>query len=201
MTTNGQAQTTDPAHPNEYTTVLPQEILVERVFPAPRELVFRVWTECEHLQHWWGPTGWTLPHCTVDLRPGGKWHYCMQGPDGTEAWGLTLYREIVRPERLVYTDAFSDAEGKMNASVTETGGEALVVSQFTLHASTKKGNRPSFIRAAKPEVAVPLYEKFLAQLETEIGRPVERGVFGADMKVSLVNDGPVTIWMDTKARE
>jgi D-tyrosyl-tRNA(Tyr) deacylase len=96
---------------------------------------------------------------------------------------------------------FADAGGKMNASVMEVGGEALVVSQFTLHASTKKGNRPSFIRAARPEVAIPLYEKFLARLESEIGRPVGRGVFGADMKVSLTNDGPVTIWMDTKARE
>jgi D-tyrosyl-tRNA(Tyr) deacylase len=96
---------------------------------------------------------------------------------------------------------FSDAEGKMNASVTEICGEALVVSQFTLHASTKKGNRPSFIRAARPEVAIPLYERFLARLEAEIGKPVGRGVFGADMKVSLVNDGPVTIWMDSKARE
>jgi D-tyrosyl-tRNA(Tyr) deacylase len=96
---------------------------------------------------------------------------------------------------------FSDAEGKMNASVTDIGGDALVVSQFTLHASTRKGNRPSFIRAARPEVAIPLYEKFLARLEGEIGRAVARGVFGADMKVSLVNDGPVTIWMDTKARE
>ena len=96
---------------------------------------------------------------------------------------------------------FSDAEGKMNASVTEIGGEALVVSQFTLHASTKKGNRPSFIRAARPEVAIPLYEKFLTRLEGEIGKPVGHGVFGADMKVSLVNDGPVTIWMDSKARE
>jgi D-tyrosyl-tRNA(Tyr) deacylase len=96
---------------------------------------------------------------------------------------------------------FCDAEGKMNASVTEIGGEALVVSQFTLHASTKKGNRPSFIRAARPEQAIPLYEKFLARLEGEIGRPVGRGVFGADMKVSLINDGPVTIWMDTRARE
>ncbi|RBP38495.1 D-tyrosyl-tRNA(Tyr) deacylase [Roseimicrobium gellanilyticum] len=96
---------------------------------------------------------------------------------------------------------FSDSEGKMNACITEIGGDALVVSQFTLHASTKKGNRPSFIRAARPEAAIPLYEKFLARLEGEIGRPVGRGVFGADMKVSLVNDGPVTIWMDTKAKE
>jgi D-tyrosyl-tRNA(Tyr) deacylase len=96
---------------------------------------------------------------------------------------------------------FSDAEGKMNADLAEVGGRVLVVSQFTLHANTKKGNRPSFIRAARPETAVPLYELFLTQLEGAVGAPVERGVFGADMKVSLVNDGPVTIWMDTKARE
>jgi D-aminoacyl-tRNA deacylase len=96
---------------------------------------------------------------------------------------------------------FSDAKGKMNASITEVSGRALVVSQFTLHAATKKGNRPSFIRAARPEVAIPLYEKFLSRLEQELGQPVERGVFGADMKVALLNDGPVTICMDTKARE
>lgn len=96
---------------------------------------------------------------------------------------------------------FSDAEGKMNADIKEAKGRALVVSQFTLHAATKKGNRPSFIRAARPETAIPLYEKFLRQLEAELGEGVERGVFGADMKVALVNDGPVTIWMDTKARE
>ena len=96
---------------------------------------------------------------------------------------------------------FSDADGKMNASIAEVNGRALVVSQFTLHAATKKGNRPSFIRAARPEIAIPLYEKFLQRLETELGEPVERGIFGADMKVALINDGPVTICMDTKARE
>lgn len=94
---------------------------------------------------------------------------------------------------------FGDAEGKMNLSVKEVGGEVLVVSQFTLHASTKKGNRPSFIRAARPEVAVPLYESFLSSLGKEL--PVKSGVFGADMQVALTNDGPVTIWMDSKAKE
>jgi len=96
---------------------------------------------------------------------------------------------------------FGDAEGKMNASVLEVGGDALVVSQFTLHASTRKGNRPSFIRAARPEVAIPLYEGFLSALEAEMGKGVQRGVFGADMQVGLVNDGPVTIWMDSRSRE
>lgn len=96
---------------------------------------------------------------------------------------------------------FSDTEGKMNRSVTEIGGEVLVVSQFTLHASTKKGNRPSFLRAAAPNHSEPLYEAFCAAMELEINKPVACGVFGGDMKVALVNDGPVTILIDTKARE
>ncbi len=96
---------------------------------------------------------------------------------------------------------FADEQGIMNLSVKETGGDILVVSQFTLHASTKKGNRPSYIRAAKPEIAIPLYEKFLIQLEAEMEKPVQKGIFGAMMDVSLVNDGPVTILIDTKNRE
>jgi D-tyrosyl-tRNA(Tyr) deacylase len=103
--------------------------------------------------------------------------------------------------KIVQMRIFSDAEGKMNLGVRDVGGDVLVVSQFTLHAATKKGSRPSFIRAARPEQAVPLYEQFLALLETGLGRPVARGVFGADMKVALVNDGPVTILMDSKTRE
>ena len=96
---------------------------------------------------------------------------------------------------------FSDLDGKMNHGVQDVNGDVLVVSQFTLHASTKKGNRPSFIRAARPEIAIPLYEAFMAAVEAQIGKPVQRGVFGADMKVALVNDGPVTICMDSRARE
>jgi D-tyrosyl-tRNA(Tyr) deacylase len=96
---------------------------------------------------------------------------------------------------------YPDLEGVMNRSIEEEGGEFLVVSQFTLHASTKKGNRPSYIRASKPEHAVPLYEYFLEKLWMESNRPVKAGVFGADMKVSLVNDGPVTITMDSKKKE
>lgn len=96
---------------------------------------------------------------------------------------------------------FSDAEGKMNLDVREAGGGVLVVSQFTLHASTKKGNRPSFIRAARPEEAIPLYEAFKSKVGFALGGEVASGEFGADMKVELVNDGPVTIWMDSRARE
>jgi D-aminoacyl-tRNA deacylase len=96
---------------------------------------------------------------------------------------------------------FSDDEGKMNRSLTDHGGDLIVVSQFTLHASTKKGNRPSFLRSAQPDVSKPLYEQFCQQMESTLGKPIGRGVFGADMKVSLINDGPVTLIIDSHARE
>ncbi|MBK1883328.1 D-tyrosyl-tRNA(Tyr) deacylase [Luteolibacter pohnpeiensis] len=95
----------------------------------------------------------------------------------------------------------ADEEGKMNRSLIDTGGEMIVVSQFTLQASTKKGNRPSFLRAAVPSLSEPLYEQFCRLAEIELGRPIGRGVFGADMKVSLINDGPVTIVIDSRNRE
>lgn len=96
---------------------------------------------------------------------------------------------------------FNDEAGVMNRSLLETGGDLLLVSQFTLHASTKKGNRPSYIKASKPPVAIPLYEKMKARLEQDLGKSIGTGEFGADMKVSLLNDGPVTIIIDTKNRE
>jgi D-tyrosyl-tRNA(Tyr) deacylase len=96
---------------------------------------------------------------------------------------------------------FGDENGLMNLSIQEVSGQFLVISQFTLHAMTKKGNRPSYIKAARPEQAIPLYEKFLSQLERESGLKVFSGEFGADMKVSLTNDGPVTIFIDSKNRE
>lgn len=96
---------------------------------------------------------------------------------------------------------FSDADDKMNLSVCDISGDVLVVSQFTLHASTKKGNRPSFLKSAAPEIAEPLYAQFCETLGKKIAKPVARGIFGADMKVSLINDGPVTIVMDSHARE
>jgi D-tyrosyl-tRNA(Tyr) deacylase len=103
--------------------------------------------------------------------------------------------------KLVAMRLFADEEGKMNRSLIDVGGRLLLVSQFTLHASCKKGNRPSFIRAARPEQAERLYQALAERLATLLGQPVERGVFGADMQVSLENDGPVTIWLDTKAKE
>ena len=96
---------------------------------------------------------------------------------------------------------FDDENGVMNLSVQETGGEVLAVSQFTLMASTKKGNRPSYIKAAKPDISVPLYEQFCNEMEIAMNKPIKRGVFGADMKVDLLNDGPVPIFIDSKNRE
>lgn len=102
--------------------------------------------------------------------------------------------------KLVSMRIFDDAEGVMNLSVKDVEGDVLIVSQFTLYASTVKGNRPSYIKAAKPQVAVPLYEGFMKKVESELGKPVGKGIFGADMKVSLVNDGPVTIIIDSKLK-
>lgn len=96
---------------------------------------------------------------------------------------------------------FNDEAGVMNVSVKDSGGDILLVSQFTLHAATKKGNRPSYIKASKPDVAIPMYEKMITQLTTDLGKPIYTGIFGAEMKVSLLNDGPVTIIIDTKAKE
>jgi D-aminoacyl-tRNA deacylase len=103
--------------------------------------------------------------------------------------------------KIVNLRIFNDKDGVMNVSVKDSGGDILLVSQFTLHASTKKGNRPSYIRASKPETAIPLYTQMISRLEADLGKPVHTGEFGADMKVDLVNDGPVTIVIDTKMRE
>jgi len=103
--------------------------------------------------------------------------------------------------KLVQMRIFDDAEGVMNHSVQEMGGSILLISQFTLYASTKKGNRPSYIAAAKPDIAIPIYEQMILQLSKDLGKPIATGQFGADMKVALINDGPVTILIDSKNRD
>ncbi len=103
--------------------------------------------------------------------------------------------------KIVNMRIFEDEQGVMNKSLLETGGAILLVSQFTLHASTKKGNRPSYISAAKPDIAIPLYTQLIKQLEADLGAPIQTGKFGADMKVALINDGPVTITIDSKNKE
>lgn len=95
-------------------TTADREITFEHEFAAPRALVFKAWTEPERLANWFGPAGWTLPVCEVDPKPGGVWRYCMRGPKGEESWGRAVYREIVEPERLAYTDYFTDAQGNVN---------------------------------------------------------------------------------------
>lgn len=102
--------------------------------------------------------------------------------------------------KIVNLRIFDDAEGVMNVSVKDSGGDVIVVSQFTLQASTKKGNRPSYLKASKPDIAVPLYENFVNEVELVLGKPIQTGTFGADMKIQLINDGPVTIVIDTKNR-
>lgn len=104
-------------------------------------------------------------------------------------------------KKIVNLRIFDDAQGVMNLSIKDAGGDILLISQFTLQAATAKGNRPSYIKAAPPAIAVPVYEKFIKQLESELGKPVQTGKFGADMKVTIVNDGPVTILIDSKNRE
>jgi D-tyrosyl-tRNA(Tyr) deacylase len=103
--------------------------------------------------------------------------------------------------KIVNLRVFDDENGVMNLSVKDVDGDILLISQFTLHANTKKGNRPSYIKASKPDIAIPMYEKMITQLEKDLGKKIQTGIFGADMKVELLNDGPVTIMIDTKNKE
>lgn len=130
-----------------------REFVMERIFDAPRELVFKAWSNPDLLKQWWGPKGWTLPVCNVDFRPGGVWHYCMKGPGGEEAWGKAIYREIVEPERIVYADTFSDAEGNQVAGTPEL----LVTVTFTDHnGKTKLTNCAQFASAADLQATVDM---------------------------------------------
>lgn len=133
-------------------------------------------------------------HCKSAIREGMLILVGIEETDGTEDIGWLC-------KKIVNLRIFDDENGVMNKSILETDGEILVISQFTLHASTKKGNRPSYIKAAKPSVSVPLYEQFCRELSSSLGKEIGTGEFGADMKVELLNDGPVTICIDTKNKE
>lgn len=137
---------------------------------------------------------------TVDKKITGKINYGMLVLVGFEESDTDEDIEWLS-KKIIQLRIFNDSNGVMNTSVKEMNGEILTVSQFTLHAYTKKGNRPSYIRAAKPETAIPLYEKFNLKLSEELGKSVQTGVFGAMMDVHLINDGPVTIFIDTKNKE
>ncbi len=126
-------------------------LVLERVFDAPRDLVFKMFKEPEHLQHWWGPRGWELPVCSVDFRPGGVWHYCMKCVDRNqgqfyeaESWGKGVYREILEPEKIVYTDYFSDAEGRVNESFPST---EVTMEFIDLGGRTKLASRSEYVSA------------------------------------------------------
>jgi uncharacterized protein YndB with AHSA1/START domain len=130
-----------------------REFVMERIFDAPRELVFQAYSACERVARWWGPKGWTLPVCQMDFRPGGVWFYCMRGPAGEDACGKATYREIVEPERIVYTDAFADAEG----NVLEGMPQMLITVTFTEHNNkTKLTNHVQFASAADREAILAM---------------------------------------------
>jgi len=130
---------------------------------------------------------------------------------GAIGWGLLVLVGIEDADtlediqwlsnKIIGLRIFNDADGVMNLGIKEMGGDILLVSQFTLHASTKKGNRPSYSKASKPDFAIPMYEKMIHQLQTDLGKPIQTGIFGADMQVHLLNDGPVTIIIDSKNKE
>jgi uncharacterized protein YndB with AHSA1/START domain len=127
------------------------DFIASRVFDAPRELVFQAFSDCRHLVHWWGPTGWTLPVCDIDFRTGGTWRYCMRGPDGQPSCGKATYREIVEPERIVYTDEFTDQDG----NVTPETPEMLVTVTFSEeNGKTTLTNRARFASAKDLEFVI-----------------------------------------------
>jgi len=132
-------------HTEPLVQVAGRELVISRTLNAPRALVYRAFTEPEHLKQWWGPKEWPVVYCTVDLRPGGKWHYCMRSSDGQESWGVAVYEEIVPDERIVYVDAFSDAEGNVNS--------ALPMAKSTVEFSDADGKTRMVMRAEYPTEA------------------------------------------------
>lgn len=134
-----------------------REFVVSRTFNAPRTLVWQAWTNCEHLQHWWAPAGWSVPVCKMDFRVGGTWHYCMKGPmpDGSEmeSWGLTRYREIVEPERIVSIDTFSDAEGNVAEDLPEMANTIIFED---INGQTKVISHTGFATAADLETVIKM---------------------------------------------
>ncbi len=132
-----------------------RELVMERVFNAPRGLVWQAWTQPEHLKNWWGPTDWTLPVCTIDLRPGGVWHYCMRSPNGEESWGKGIYREIVEPEYFIYVDAFSDAEGNIAEGMPEMVSRIEFIDLG--NNQTKVINRTEFASAADLQTVLDMH--------------------------------------------
>lgn len=150
---------------------------VERIFDAPRDLVWKMWSEADHLKQWWGPKGWTLPVCEVDFRPGGVWHYCMRSPEGQEGWGKAIYREILAPERLVYTDAFSDAEG----NVAEGMPEMEIVVTFTeVDGKTKMNSQTLFASAEDLQAVLNMgmeqgFDETLGRLEDYLAQQKNGG--------------------------
>lgn len=134
-----------------------REFVISRTFNAPRPLVWQAWSNCEHLQHWWAPAGWSVPVCKMDFRVGGVWHYCMKGPmpDGSEveSWGHTVFREIVEPERIVSVDAFADAAGKVNEGLPAM---VVTVSFGELAGQTSVTSRAEFATAADLETVIQM---------------------------------------------
>ena len=135
------------------TPVSDREFVMERVFKAPRELVFQAFSDCKHLTHWWGPTGWSLPVCEMDFRPGGVWFYCMRGPGGEDACGKAVYREIVAPAKIVYTDSFADTAGNVQTEMPEM----IVTLTFTEHTGkTRLTNHVEFASVADKEATLDM---------------------------------------------
>jgi uncharacterized protein YndB with AHSA1/START domain len=130
-----------------------REFVMERIFDAPRDLVFQVWSDPKHLAHWFGPKGWTLPVCTMDFRPGGVWQYCMRGPAGEESWGKATYQEIVPPERIVYIDAFADADGNV---IPGTLTMVVTVTFTEQQGKTKLTNHVQFASAQDLQAALEM---------------------------------------------